>query len=113
MRHVFLYEIVSELVFAGDYRVNFVRAQRFDSFLLFFGKLLASRANTSVGKSFNISHIVVLRGIGLWMPRIMNVELIEVKMGKTIGPLYDRLLACGCVRVPPYNMCSPTETATG
>ena len=65
MRHVFLYEIFSELVFAGDYRVNFVLAQRFDSFLLFFGKLLVSRANTSVGKSLNISHIVVLRGIGL------------------------------------------------
>src|SRR6476660_8829070 len=80
MRHMFLYEIVSELVFAGDYRVNFVLAQRFDGFLFFFGNLLASRANTSVGKSLNISHIVVLRGIGLWMARIMNVGLIEVKM---------------------------------
>ena len=81
---MFLYEIVSELVFAGDYRVNFVLAQRFDGFLFLFGKLLASRANTSVGKSLNISHIVVLRGIGLWMARIMNVELIEVKISTRI-----------------------------
>ena len=84
MGHMFLYEIVSELVFAGDYRVNFVLAQRFDGFLFLFGKLLASRANTSVGKSLNISHIVVLRGIGLWMARIMNFESIEVKMGPVV-----------------------------
>ena len=84
MRHMFLYEIVSELVFAGDYRVNFVLAQRFDGFLFLFGKLLASRANTSLCKSFNVCHIVVLRGIGLWMARIMNFELIEVKMGPVV-----------------------------